>query len=81
MNFCHQHNVTTKTKDNDKNFGIKITLPKGDTLNNILGSNWSKQHWYENEKERDSVYNKMKIRHGYYRVTDNPTQIIQKISR
>jgi hypothetical protein len=30
---------------------------------------------------RDAMYEKMKIRHGYYRKTDSPTQIIEKISR
>ena len=81
MDFCHQHNVHNKLKNKKKNYGIKMSLPEGDTLGNLLGENWSKQHWYHNEHERDSAYEKMKIRHGYYRKTDNPTQIIEKISR
>ena len=67
MDFCHQHNVSIKLKNEKKNFGIKVTLPSGDTLGNILGENWSKQHWYDDENERDLAFEKMKIRHGYYR--------------
>jgi hypothetical protein len=81
MDFCHQHNVSIKLKNEKKNFGIKVTLPLGDTLGNLLGENWSKQHWYNDENERDLAFEKMKIRHGYYRKTDNPSQIIEKITR
>ena len=66
MDFCHQHNVSIKLKNEKKNFGIKVTLPLGDTLGNLLGENWSKQHWYDDEnvifvdKQRDLI-NSLKL--------------------
>ena len=56
-------------------------LPPDDCLGNIIGSDWSKQRWFESEEKRDAAFENMIIRHGYYRKTDSPTQIIEKISR
>ena len=54
-------------------------LPPDDCLGNIIGPDWSKQKWFESEEKRDVAFENMKIRHGYYRKTDSPTQIIEKI--
>ena len=56
-------------------------LPNGDSLRKILGENWSKQRWFDTKTKRDNAYTAIKKRHGYYRKTDTPTQIIEKISR
>ncbi len=82
MDFHHQHNlVDPESAGRDRNFGIRVTLPPGDTLRNILGDNWERLHWYPTEKERDAAFGQMAIRHGYYRSTDSPTQVLEKISR
>ena len=56
-------------------------LPPGDCLGSVIGSDWSKQRWFESEEKRDTAFENMIIRHGYYRKTDSPTQIIEKIAR
>ena len=82
MNYCHSHNSNSEnTSKKNKKYGIKITLPKGDSLRKILGENWPKQEWFETKTKRDNTYKEMKKRHGYYRKTDTPTQIIEKISK
>jgi hypothetical protein len=82
MDFCHQHNlVDPATAGVDRNYGIRVTLPAGDTLQKILGNDWEKLHWYPSEADRDSAFERMAGRHGYYRQTDTPTQILQKIVR
>ncbi|MEC7860849.1 MAG: hypothetical protein VX469_06215 [Pseudomonadota bacterium] len=82
MNYCHSHNSNSEnTSKKNKKYGIKITLPKGDSLRKILGENWSKKEWFETKTKRDNTYKEMKKRHGYYRKTDTPTQIIEKISK
>ena len=82
MNYCHSHNSNSEnTSKKNKKYGIKITLSKGDSLRKILGENWSKQEWFETKTKRDNTYKEMKKRHGYYRKTDTPTQIIEKISK
>ncbi|MCH8336797.1 MAG: hypothetical protein IIC61_13035, partial [Proteobacteria bacterium] len=56
-------------------------LPAGDTFSEILGNDWQRVHWYTSEIERDKAFNDMASRHGYYRTTDTPTQVLQKIVR
>jgi hypothetical protein len=73
MDYCHQHNA--------RPFGIRVTLPAGDTLRKILGDEWEKLHWYPSEAARDAAFEQMAVRHGYYRSTDTPTQILEKIVR
>jgi hypothetical protein len=82
VDYCHQHNlVDPSTVTAERHYGIRVTLPANDTLRKVLGNSWEQLHWYCNETERDSAYDKMAIRHGYYRDTDSPTQVLEKIIR
>jgi len=82
VDFHHQHNlVDPDSAGRDRNFGIRVTLPPGDTLRNVVGDDWERLHWYPSEEERDVAFEQMAIRHGYYRSTDSPTQVLEKISR
>lgn len=82
MDYCHQHNlVEPDLAGRERNFGIRVTLPQADTLRKILGDNWERVHWYASAVERDAAFEQMAIRHGYYRSTDDPTQVLDKISR
>ena len=82
MDYCHAHNlVDPATAGADRTYGIRVTLPEGDTLRKILGDHWEKLHWYPSEEERDAAFDSMATRHGYYRKTDTPTQILEKIER
>ena len=82
MDYCHRHNLVEPDKANaERKYGIKVTLPRGDTFTSILGDNWERIHWYPGEVERDNAFDNMATRHGYYRKTDNPTQILEKIVR
>jgi hypothetical protein len=82
MDYCHQHNlVDPGLAGAERNWGIRVTLPPGDTLRAILGDDWEKLHWYASEAERDRAFEQMAIRHGYYRKTDTPTQVLEKIVR
>jgi len=82
VTYCHQHNLVRKDQANiDRKFGIRVTLPGGDTFSRVLGKEWENLHWYRNEAERDQAFDNMATRHGYYRNTDTPTQILEKIVR
>ena len=82
VDFCHQHNlVNPDSVGADRRFGIRVTLPPGDTLRKILGDDWERLHWFPSEEERDAAFESMAIRHGYYRKTDSPTQVLEKIVR
>jgi len=82
MDYCHQHNlVDPASAGAERHYGIRVTLPAGDTLRKLLGDDWEKLHWYPSEAERDAAFEQMAIRHGYYRNTDSPTQILEKTAR
>lgn len=82
MDYCHQHNLVDPSQAGaERKWGIRVTLPQGDTLRKILGDDWEKLHWYSSEAERDEAFERMAIRHGYYRKTDTPTQVLEKIVR
>ncbi len=82
MDFCHPHNlVDPSAAGADRRFGIRVTLPPNDTLRKILGDDWEQVHWYATAAERDSAFEQMAERHGYYRKSDTPTQVLEKIAR
>ena len=82
MDYCHQHNlVDPAAAGHERQFGIRVTLPANDTLRKVIGENWERLHWYATEAERDAAFDNMARRHGYYRKTDNPSQVLEKISR
>jgi hypothetical protein len=82
MTICHSHNlVASATVAADRRYGIRVTLPPADTLRTIIGDDWERLHWYSSEAERDRAFQSMATRHGFYRNSDTPTQILEKISR
>lgn len=82
MEICHRHNlVDPEDIAGDQRFGIRVTLPRDDTLRNVLGDDWERLHWYDTEAERDAAYDNMATRHGYYRTSDTPSQVLEKIVR
>jgi len=82
VDFHHQHNlVDPDSALAERKFGIRVTLPAGDTMRKVLGNDWERLHWFSSERERDQAFDNMATRHGYYRDTDTPTQILEKIVR
>lgn len=82
MSYCHPHNlVDPESAATERRYGIRVSLPPGDTLRRLLGDDWQEVHWYPTEADRDSAYVDMARRHGYYRGSDTPTQVLEKISR
>ena len=82
MDYCHQHNlVNPAAAAVERRYGIRVSLPAGDTLRKVLGENWEQLHWYASEIERDRAFDDMARRHGYYRGTDTPTQVLEKLVR
>jgi hypothetical protein len=82
MDFVHRHNLVQPDQaEGEKKFGIRVTLPPGDTFQGLLGEDWEKLHWYATGKERDEAFHRMAMRHGYYRKSDAPTQILEKLVR
>ncbi len=64
-----------------KRFGIRFTLPPGDTraAPHLLGGNWQAFRWYDSEAERDRAYEELTRPLEYYRRGDNLSQIVTKV--
>jgi hypothetical protein len=82
VDYCHRHNlVQPEIAEAERPYGIRVTLPPGDTMRKVLGNDWEKLHWYATEAERDAAFERMSLRHGYYRESDTPTQVLEKLVR
>lgn len=82
MEYCHKHNlVRPELADAERRFGIRVSLPPEDTFVRLLGEQWETIHWYATEQDRDAAFDNMAARHGYYRHTDDPSQVLEKIFR
>ena len=62
-----------------KKYGIRITLPPGDTMHSVLGENWEVFRWFDTPVERDKAYEEMLRPPPYYRAGDAPTQVLEKV--
>lgn len=81
-NFCHAHNLVDPSRaDADRPWGIRVRVPATDPFNKLVGADWEKFHWYRSERERDTALERMRRKHGYYRIGDNPSQIVDKVQR
>ena len=82
MDYYHTHNLVEPERAGaERSWGIRVSLPAGDTLRNVLGDDWELLHWYPSEALRDTAFERMAERHGYYRKSDNPTQVLEKLVR
>lgn len=82
MDYAHRHNLVDPDRANeDRPWGIRVTLPPADPFNNLVGSDWEKHHWYPTERERDEALEGMRTRHGYYRIGDEVSLIFEKVRK
>jgi hypothetical protein len=62
-------------------YGIRMTLPPGDPLAPLLGSDVEMYRWYASAGERDAALADMQREHEYSRVGDRPTLVYEKVER
>ncbi len=63
------------------NYGIRVTLPDDDPFATLIGDDWTAEHWYATESERDQAMADMGREHVYSRRGDRPTLIFSPIDR
>ena len=67
--------------DNEKLFGIRVSLPEGDPFTVLLDENWNTTHWFDTKSARDIAMHDMQREHEYSRKGDKPALIFQAINR
>lgn len=78
MTICHSHNLS-RDLTHPKQFGIRVSLPAGDTFNRLIGEAWEQYHWYATEEERDSALRDKAGEHLYSRRGDRPHVIYSAV--
>lgn len=79
MAICHQHNLHRPAPPENRPFGIRISLRRGDPFSNLLGEDWQRLHWYGTAQERDRAMTEMSRRHEYSRIGDQPSLVYEKV--
>jgi hypothetical protein len=79
MAFCQPHNLRRPPTEEPKPYGIRVSLRGTDPFQTLVGSDWSRTHWYTTAAERDAEMADMSRRHDYSRSGDKPVLIFQKI--
>lgn len=66
-----------------KKYGIRITLPPGDTMASphLLGPDWEGYRWFDSADERDKAWREMHDRPPWYRRDEDPSHILAKVER
>jgi len=81
MGISQAHNLTTPRAEHLRPYGLRISLPKGDPLRKLLGTEWHRLHWYATAQERDADLAEMSRRHEYSRATDKPSLVFEKVEK
>lgn len=80
MEICHAHNLP-KPVPAAKPYGIRVSMRSGDTFARLLGTDWSREHWFETAAERDRNLDDMAREHLYSRRGDRPTLRFEAIEK
>lgn len=81
MQVSQAHNQPARPAAADCRFGIRVSLPPGDTFHAVLGADWENFHWFPDRASRDAAMAEMAKRHRYSRIGDEPSVVLQSIER
>jgi len=78
MEICHPHNLN-EDLTRDKPFGIRVSLPAGDSFLGVIGADWHRDHWFASQRERNKALKDMREEHLYSRPGDRPRLLFAAI--
>ncbi len=64
-----------------RRYGIRVRLSETNPMRlpHLLGEQWETVKWFDSEAQRDRVFDDMRRRIPYYRVGDEPAQVLSKV--
>jgi hypothetical protein len=80
MKICHPHNLA-HAPATTLPFGIRVKLRSTDPFRNLVGSDWTKEHWFATGAERDQALAEMSTRYPYFRPGDAPALVFETIGK
>ena len=81
MPICHSHNLSARSLERERPFGLRLRLPAGDTFESVLGRDWSALRWFSSESQRDRALVEITGKHPFSRVGDQPTCVVERVVR
>ena len=72
MESCHDHNLRAPLPA-ARPFGIRVRLRRSDPFRNLVGDDWTREHWFASRSERDARLGEMSGRYLYFRPGDEPS--------
>jgi hypothetical protein len=80
MPIVHEHNLIRPLPQQGA-FGIRVKLRSTDPFKNLVGSDWTRVHWFASREERDRALKEMSGRYVYFRPGDQPSLEFEKLER
>jgi hypothetical protein len=80
MHISNSHNLSQPIPT-QRPYGVRVSLRPGDPFARLVGSDWSREHWYATERERDLALADMRSRYPFFRIGDEPALVFQKTER
>lgn len=80
MPVCHEHNLRSPLAEH-RPFGIRVRLKAGDPFRNLVGDDWSKEHWFPSRRERDQALAEMSKKYIYFRPGDQPALQFEAVNK
>ena len=81
MPICHSHNLSARSRNLERSYGLRLRLPAGDTFESVLGNDWNALRWFRSERERDQALVEIMGKHAFSRVGDEPTYVVERVVR
>ncbi|MGI9329494.1 MAG: hypothetical protein ACR2QB_02170 [Gammaproteobacteria bacterium] len=81
MPVSQAHNQPGRLPAEHCRFGVRVSLPPGDTFRSVLGADWENCHWFPDAASRDAAMTEMARRHRYSRIGDDPSITLHAIER
>jgi hypothetical protein len=80
MPIVHEHNLARPIPKQCQ-FGIRLKLRSTDPFKNLVGAQWTKEHWFATREERDRALKEMSGRYVYFRPGDQPSLEFEKVDK
>lgn len=80
MSICHEHNLAHPVVY-EHPYGIRVSLRSNDPFKHLVGSDWTREHWYSTAEERAEALEQMSKRYDYFRPGDTPALTFQLLER
>jgi hypothetical protein len=78
MPTCHAHNLR-QPLPGQRPWGIRVRVRGSDPFTKLVGAEWTREHWYASQAERETALAEMSGRYVYFRPGDAPALDYERI--